>query len=112
MCTNTFEFNLYRWAFEQAGVLGGTVSLFLVAYIAYETARVLLMAQRALFKRHGKILSYPDIASEILQSSNWGSFVRTATIVSCIGGCCGYMIFLGQVGGRLNIDIIHTYLYM
>lgn len=89
------------WAFEQAGVIGGSISLFCVAYIAYETARALLMAQRALFQRTGNILSYPEIASEILGSPRWGSFVRTATIISCIGGCCGYMIFLGQVCQQL-----------
>lgn len=85
------------WAFQQAGVLGGSVVLMLVALVAGETARMLLMAQRAIFERSGKVLRYPEIAAEILGHENWAHFVRTATIVSCIGGCCGYMIFLGQV---------------
>lgn len=85
------------WAFQQSGVVGGSVVLFLVAIVAGETARMLLVAQRAIFERSGKILRYPEIASEILGNENWGHFVRTATIISCVGGCCGYMIFLGQV---------------
>jgi hypothetical protein len=107
--SNTFYFS---WAFSRAGVLGGSVALFVVAFVAYETARVLLMAQRSIFQRTGLILSYPEIASTIFEDDRWASFVRTATIVSCIGGCCGYMIFLGQVRVLFLINISRNLLFM
>ena len=89
------------WAFQQTGVIGGSIVLLIVACVAGETARMLLIAQRAIFERTGAILRYPEIAEEILGHVNWAHFVRTATIISCLGGCCGYMIFLGQVSEQL-----------
>jgi amino acid permease len=99
------------WAFQQTGVIGGSAVLLLVALVAGETALLLLMAQRAIFERSGRILRYPEIAEEILGHEHWATFIRTATIISCIGGCCGYMIFLGQVSEQLLSLPYSTALY-
>lgn len=85
------------WGFEQSGVIGGVIITSVVAYLSYVTAWSLLLAQKSIFDRNGSILSYPEIAAEILDVDIWSSVVSVATVVSCLGGCVGYLIFLGQL---------------
>lgn len=87
------------WGFQQAGIAGGLIVLLLVANLSFDTARMLLISQKALYLRTGQVLSYPEIASSSL-GSMWGEIVRTATIVSCLGGCTGYLIFFGETVGQ------------
>lgn len=84
------------WGFSQAGLLGGVIVLAFVASISYGTATLMLSVQRELFLKTRSIRSYPEIASIIL-GSNWSIIVKYATVVSCIGGNVGYVIFLGQI---------------
>jgi len=88
------------WGFEQAGLIGGALTICLVAPLSYETARVLLVAQRMIYHSTGVVKNYPEIASDIL-GKNWSMVVKTATVISCLGGCVGYLIFLGEVCGQL-----------
>ena len=88
------------WGFEQAGLLGGAAIIFLVAPLSYETARVLLVAQRMIYQATGQVKSYPEIAGDVL-GKNWAVVVKSATVISCLGGCVGYLIFLGEVCGQL-----------
>ena len=88
------------WGFEQAGLLGGAATILLVAPLSYETARVLLVAQRMIYHSTGVVKNYPEIASDIL-GKNWAVVVKSATVISCLGGCVGYLIFLGEVCGQL-----------
>ena len=43
----------------------------------------------------GEVKSYPEIAAFTLGPS-FSSLVHTATAVSCLGGCVGSLIFLGN----------------
>lgn len=88
------------WGFEQAGLLGGMLVIFLVAPLSYETARVLLVAQRMIYQATGQVKSYPEICGDVL-GKNWALVVKAATVISCLGGCVGYLIFLGEVCGQL-----------
>ena len=88
------------WGFEQAGLVGGALTICLVAPLSYETARVLLVAQRMIYHSTGVVKNYPEIASDIL-GKKWAIVVKVATVVSCLGGCVGYLIFLGEVCGQL-----------
>lgn len=88
------------WGFEQAGLIGGTLTICLVAPLSYETARVLLVAQRMIYQSTGQVKNYPEIASDVL-GKKWALVVKIATVISCLGGCVGYLIFLGEVCGQL-----------
>lgn len=89
------------WGFLQSGVLGGTIITIFVAYLSFETARILLFSQKVLFQRTGEVRSYAEIASETLGSPSWGGVVKIATVISCLGSCVGYLIFLGEICGQL-----------
>ena len=43
----------------------------------------------------GEVKSYPEIAAFTLGPS-FSTLVHTATAVSCLGGCVGSLIFLGN----------------
>ena len=88
------------WGFQQAGLLGGFLLLALVAGMSFETARLLLLAQRAYFNISGDVKSYPDLAACAL-GEVWRYVVFFATIISCLGGCTGYIIFFGETMGQL-----------
>lgn len=83
------------WGFQQSGVFGGSVVLFVVSSLSYETARILLVAQKLYFQQTGEVKGYPEIASAAL-GPQWYYVVKVTTIVSCLGGCIGYIIFFGQ----------------
>lgn len=130
------------WGFMQSGVMGGCLLVFVISLLSFETARILLMAQRVVYDRTGNgneyhdsspyvvwlllfeplkfmmphkfmdllqiicydvgdIKSYPEIAQLVMGSSYYSSLVQIATLVSCIGGCVGYLIFLGETVGQL-----------
>ena len=44
----------------------------------------------------GEVKSYPDIAAATL-GPVWSNVVHTATAISCLGGCVGFLIFLGML---------------
>jgi amino acid permease len=88
------------WGFSQAGFIGGILILIVVGCVSYETARIMLLSQRELYKKSGAIKSYPEIAAEIL-GEKWSIIVKFATIISCIGGNVGYIIFLGQITAQV-----------
>ena len=88
------------WGFTQSGLLGGVVIFTIVAYLSYETARILLACQKKLFLVTDKVYGYPELAADALGPS-WHYIVQTATVISCLGGCTGYMIFFGQTLGQV-----------
>jgi amino acid permease len=88
------------WGFGESGIVGGSVLLSIVAVLSFETARVLLVVQRVYYLSTGEAKSYPQIASKAL-GEVWGIAVQGATIVSCIGGCIGYLIFFGETLGQV-----------
>jgi len=93
------------WGFQQSGLLGGSIITIIVAFLSFETIRILLLAQKTLYQRTGEVKSYPEIATSALGPS-WSSVVQMATVVSCLGGCVGYLIFLGEITSQLfNISL-------
>jgi len=88
------------WGFSQSGMLGGAIILSIVASLAFETARILLLSQCILYSKSGIINTYPEIAANVLGKS-WYYVVQTATAISCLGGCVGYLIFLGEISAQL-----------
>lgn len=89
------------WGYLKSGIIGGSILVFGVCLLSFETARVLLVAQRILYYRTGEIKSYPEIAAITMGNTIWSTVVQTATIISCIGGCIGYLIFLGETIGQM-----------
>jgi amino acid permease len=87
------------WGFQQSGILGGLFVLFVVAILSYDTARMLLVSQKALYIRTGEVKSYPQIAASVL-GPIWSPIVKCATVTSCLGGCTGYLIFFGETVGQ------------
>lgn len=85
------------WGYSQSGVLGGCILTILVALLSFLTSRVLLLTQKSIYMKTGEIKGFSDIASDVLGHSTWGTTVKVATAVSCLGGCVGYLIFLGQL---------------
>jgi len=81
-------------------MIGGILILTTVSLLAFETARILLLSQSILYSKSSVISTYPEIASSVLGKS-WYYVVQTATAVSCIGGCVGYLIFLGELSAQL-----------
>lgn len=88
------------WGFMQSGVVGGSMILSIVAVLSFETARVLLVAQRVYFIQTDEVKGYPEIAATAL-GPMWHYVVQVATVISCVGGCTGYMIFFGQTLGQI-----------
>lgn len=92
------------WGFQQAGIVGGMLVLALVGYLSFDTARMLLVAQKVFYHRTGEVQGYPEIAASAL-GPIWSHVVRIATIISCLGGCTGYLIFFGEtVGQALSVE--------
>ena len=89
------------WGFLQSGVVGGCIILTMVALLSFETARILLSSQKMLYSRSGEVKSYPEMAVATLGGETWGTVVKCATVISCLGGCIGYLIFLGEISGQL-----------
>lgn len=87
------------WGFQQAGVLGGLVILTIVGSLSYDTTRMLLVSQKHYFQVSGEVLSYPEIAASAL-GEVWYRVVQIATIISCVGGSTGYLIFFGETVGQ------------
>lgn len=87
------------WGFQQSGVLGGSLVVIVVAALSFETARILLVAQKVYFQQTGEVKGYPEIASAAL-GPMWHYVVQATTIISCLGGCTGYIIFFGQTLGQ------------
>ena len=100
------------WGFLQSGVLGGTIITVFVAFLSFETARILLFSQKVLFQRTGEVRSYAEIATESLGSPSWGGLVKIATVISCLGSCVGYLIFLGEICGQLFDISLNFALFM
>lgn len=100
------------WGFLQSGVLGGTIITIFVALLSFETSRILLFSQKVLFQRSGEVKSYAEIASETLGSHSWGGLVKIATVISCLGSCVGYLIFLGEICGQLFDISLNFALFM
>ena len=91
---------IYHRGFSRAGLLGSSIVLIFVAYLAYDTSIIMLKAQRGLFLRTNKVATFPEIAGSIL-GAPYNPIVKTATCISCFGGCCGYLIFLGSLCSQL-----------
>lgn len=88
------------WGFSQSGIVGGSLITVFVAYLSFETTRVLLESQRVLYFRTFEVKSYPEIAAATL-GPIYSSIVHLATAISCLGGCVGFLIFLGEISGQL-----------
>lgn len=88
------------WGFLQSGFVGGTVVIFVVSYVSFDTCRVLLVAQRTLCEKTGEVKSYPEITSSIL-GEQWCIIVKVATVVSCMGACISYLIFYADLFSQL-----------
>ena len=87
------------WGFQQSGIIGGTLVLFSVALLSFETARILLVSQKIYFQHTGEVKGYPEIASAAL-GPVWHYVIQFTTVISCLGGCTGYIIFFGQTLGQ------------
>lgn len=103
------------WGFQQSGILGGSLITIFIAYIAFETVKILLLAQKFYALKYKEVKSYPEIARLSLGNGYiesgwyWGSLVQTATVISCLGGCVGYLIFLGEITSQLfSINLTHA----
>jgi hypothetical protein len=82
--------------FLKSGVLGGIILVVLVSCFAFETVRVLLVAQRALYQRTGVVKTYPQIVADLL-GDHWSPIVKLATIVSCMGACTSLVVSFAQL---------------
>jgi hypothetical protein len=92
------------WGYEQSGIIGGTIVLVVVGFLSLDTARMLLYAQKYFYHRNGEVSGYPELAAATL-GPIWFYIVRCATIISCLGGCTGYLIFFGEtVGQALSME--------
>jgi amino acid permease len=89
------------WSFHIAGIYGGSVVVLIIAVISYETIRALLSAQREIYLKTGDVVGYPELAASLLKSDNWSKAIQTATVISCIGGNIGYLIFIGGIASQL-----------
>ena len=88
------------WGFLMSGVVGGIVVIITIAYLSFETTRILLLAQSRIFIHTGDIPSYADIAAEYL-GPPFGVLVKLATVISCLGGCIGSLIFIASLLSQL-----------
>mmetsp|Transcript_4289 Transcript_4289/g.5903 ORF Transcript_4289/g.5903 Transcript_4289/m.5903 type:complete len:618 (-) Transcript_4289:136-1989(-) len=88
------------WGFQQSGVLGGVILSTFLALLSFETARILLLAQKRCYLKTGEAKGYAAIA-EMTLGSGWSVSVEAATIISCLGGCIGNLIFFGETLGQV-----------
>ena len=97
------------WGFQQSGIIGGSIITVFIAYLAFETVKILLLAQRLLFLKYKEVKSYPEITTLSLGGGYWGTLVQAATVISCLGGCVGYLIFLGEITSQLfSLSLTHA----
>jgi hypothetical protein len=89
------------WGYLNSGFIGGPLVTIFVAYLTYRTTVIMLSAQKTIFDRTGEIKSFPEIASIYLGGISWYYMVKVATVISCLGGCVGSLIFLGDISGQL-----------
>lgn len=87
------------WTFQQAGVVAGFFSLILIAFVSYDTGKNLLNIQTGLYETTGEIMGFKRMADYIL-GKGWGMAVELSTLISCVGGCIGYLIFFGETVGQ------------
>lgn len=87
------------WTFQQAGIMAGILSLIVIAFVSYDTGRSLLNIQAGLYETTGEIMGFKRMADYIL-GRGWGMAVELSTLVSCVGGCIGYLIFFGETVGQ------------
>jgi hypothetical protein len=99
------------WGYLQAGLLGGTIVLFSVALVSFETAKILLVVQEIYYNETKIVKSYPEIAQSCL-GDEFLIIIKIATGISCIGGCVGYAIFLGDLSIYISIYIISLSIYL
>lgn len=100
------------WGFLMSGVLGGILIVTTVAYLSFKTTKILLLAQNKIFHSTGNIPSYAEVASEYL-GPPFGSIVKIATVISCLGGCIGSLIFIGSLLSQLlHIPLDVAFLYL
>lgn len=88
------------WGFYHAGYVNGSLIVAVIAIMSFETVNLLLDIQRKIYQRTGKILDYSEI-SNLTLGSNCEILVKICTIVSCLGGCVGFLIFLGEVTSQM-----------
>ena len=88
------------WGYYHSGYVNGSLIVVAVAIMSFETVNMLLEIQRKIYQRTGKILDYSEI-SNLTLGSNCEILVKVCTIISCIGGCVGYLIFLGEVTSQI-----------
>ena len=88
------------WGYSRAGLVGGTFVLMLVSYLSLDTSILMLQAQRRLFVTTGKVYGFPEVCGSIL-GEVYDPIVKLATCISCLGGCAGYLIFLGELCSQL-----------
>lgn len=103
------------WGFQRSGIILGCGLTILVAWISFETSRIVLTAQSKLYASTGHVYSYPEISNEYL-GSPFGALVKTSTVVSCFGGCIGSLIFsaglLSQLLGITAQDALIYYCFL
>ena len=85
------------WGFAMSGLLGGIFIVLVVSWLAFETIRILLIAQKALYQKTGRVYTYPELAVELLDNELWSPIVKGATIISCLGCCTSYIIFYNDL---------------
>jgi len=88
------------WGFALSGSLGGLLTVSIVAYFCYETIRILLVSQGVLYYKTKRIMSYPEMVGYAMNEP-WPGIVKMATLISCLGGCIGYLIFLSELCWQL-----------
>lgn len=94
------------WGFAMSGLIGGIIIVLTVSWLAFETVRILLIAQKALYRTTGTVYTYPELAVELLNNQIWSPVVKCATIVSCLGCCTSYIIFFNDLYVQL-FDVSH-----
>ena len=100
------------WGFLMSGIIGGIMVIITIAYLSFETTRILLLAQSRIFLHTGEIPSYADIAAEYL-GPPFGLIVKLSTVISCLGGCIGSLIFIASLLSQLlHVHFKQALLYL
>ena len=88
------------WGYLQSGILGGSIIIIFVAVAAFCTVVFIITLQQHYFNRTGEIADYAEIVS--LSIGPFASnIVAMCTIISCLGACVSYLIFIGRVFSQL-----------
>lgn len=100
------------WGFSQSGVVSGIILTLLISILSYITVCMLLECQMVTYARTNDVKSYADLAQTILHTGansviHYSTVVKVATVVSCIGTCIGYLVFLGELSSVL-LGLSHT----